>query len=271
MSKTGRVMAISDAGIRLPLRPARRGAGGRRSASIRCRAGPGRAARKSNRDTEALLVRGDGLWVAFERHNMIWRYDRPLSRAQSAARPAAMRRWRGNGGAEAMVRLADGRFLVFAEGRGRWPAISEAVLFDGDPAVPARRRRALRYRRPPGYRVTDAALLPDGRLLLLNRRFAWLRGLSAQLVVADLRGCAGRDDRGREIATLEAPLTVDNMEALASRGRAAGRSSGSPRTTISFPLQRTLLLKFALGQSSARPGPRDTKCAPGRELGLAGG
>ena len=95
------------------------GAGARpaRSAAATARARP---TRKSNRDTEAMLVAGGELWVAFENAQ----YDlalpaAPICATVAAARPAPMRRWRGNAGAEAMVRLADGRFLVFSEGRER--------------------------------------------------------------------------------------------------------------------------------------------------------
>ena len=127
-----------------------------------------------------------------------------------------MRRWRGNSGAEAMVRLADGRFLVFAEGKDDGAPYSDAVLFAGDPAAAGTPPLRLRYRRPAGFRVTDAALLPDGRLLILNRRFAWLDGLFGAADVADAAGLARRAAtiEGREVATLESPLTVDNMEAL---------------------------------------------------------
>ena len=64
----------------------------------------------------------------------IVRYRRRDWRAEAAAQPAAMRSWRGNSGAEAMVRLADGRFLVFAEGRDEGALIATSPLFAGDPA-----------------------------------------------------------------------------------------------------------------------------------------
>lgn len=203
--------------------------------------GPGPRVRKSNRDTEGLLIRGRWLWATFERHNMIWRYDRSTLRAASAAQPDAMRRWRSNAGPEAIVRLADGRFLVFAEGKDDGAPTSEAVLFAGDPAVPGTPAVTLRYRRLPGFRVTDAALLPDGRLLILNRRFGWLSGWSARLVVAELRG---GEIAGREVAALESPLPVDNMEGLSVTGE-GGRTIVWLASDDNFnPLQRTLLLKF---------------------------
>jgi len=240
--ENGAVIAISDVGIllRFPVP-------GARALPVRfdpLAEGPGPRTRKSNRDSEALLIRDGRLWAAFERHNMIWRYDLSSLRAESAARPEAMRRWRGNRGSEALVRLADGRFLAFAEGRDDGGTFSAAVLFAGDPAVPGTPAARLRYRRPAGFRATDAALLPDGRILILNRRFRLLEGWSARLVVAKIG--EGEVIEGREIAALGAPLAVDNMEAL-SVTLEAGRTIVWIASDDNFsPLQRTLLLKFAL-------------------------
>jgi hypothetical protein len=242
--ENGQVLALSDAGS--VFRFALPGHGPARVSLVPLPRGPGPPTRKSNRDTEALAVRGNALLVAYERHNMIWRYRLPDLATLSAARPVAMRRWRGNAGAEAMARLADGRYLVFSEGRADGET-SDAVLFDGDPSLPGTRATTLRYRRLPGYRVTDAALLPDGRLLLLNRRFSLLEGIAAIVAVADIRGIrAGATIEPREIAALAPPITVDNMEAL-SVTREAGRTIVWIASDDNFfPLQRTLLLKFAL-------------------------
>ncbi|HYI64472.1 MAG TPA: esterase-like activity of phytase family protein [Allosphingosinicella sp.] len=248
----GEVIAISDVGMvaRFPV-PVRAGRLPVRFDPLI--EGPGPRSPKSNRDTEALLVRGDRLWAGFERQNMIWRYDRSSLRVQSAARPAAMRRWGGNRGAEALVRLDDGRFLVMAEGRDDGGAHSDVVLFEGDPSRPAAAATALRFRRPPGYRATDAALLPDGRILILSRRFSVWDGFTARLTVANVsRLAAGATIEGREIAALAPPLTVDNMEAMAVT-RENGRTIVWLASDDNFsPLQRTLLLKFEL---IAEPSP----------------
>lgn len=239
----GEVVAISDVGmlLRFPV------PGGRDRALVRfdpLAEGPGPRTRKSNRDTEGLLVRGGRIWAAFERHNMIWRYDLSSLRAESAARPEAMRRWTGNRGPEALLRLADGRFLVFAEGRDDGAMFSDAVLFGGDPSVPGTPAARLRYRRPAGFRATDAALLPGGRILILNRRFRLLEGWSARLAVAGIG--EGEVIEGREIAALASPLAVDNMEAL-SVTIEDGRTIVWIASDDNFsPLQRTLLLKFEL-------------------------
>ena len=242
----GEITAISDIGVltRFPV-PVRAGPLPVRFDPLI--AGPGPRSIKSNRDVEAMVIHGGLLWAAFERHNMIWRYDRFSLVAQSAARPRPMRRWRGNRGPEALVRLADGRFLVFAEGPQDGAAPGAAVLFGGDPSAAATAAVQLSYRRPPGYRATDAALLPDGRILILYRRFTLIGGFSARLAIADVsRLGAGATIESREIAALEAPLTVDNMEAL-SVTQEGGRTIVWIASDDNFsPLQRTLLLKFEL-------------------------
>jgi hypothetical protein len=209
--------------------------------------GPGPATLKSNRDTESMVILGPWLWAGFEKHNMIWRYRLADLRAAASAQPALMREWRGNSGAEGMVRLPDGRFLVFCEGVDDHHPLSDVVLFDGDPTDPRTAAVPLHYRRVPGYRVSDATLLPDGRLLIVNRRFEWLEGVSATLTVADIGALhAGAILQGREIARLQPPLTVDNMEGVSVTVE-NGRTIVWLVSDDNFvPLQQTLLLKFAL-------------------------
>jgi hypothetical protein len=241
----GRIVAISDVGMlmRFAVPGTAATAGVRFDPLVE---GPGPRTRKSNRDTEAMAISGGRLWAAFERHNAIWRYDLASLRALSSARPAPMRRWGGNRGPEALVRLADGRFLAFAEGADDGAAFSPAVLFGGDASVPDTPAAPLRYRRPSGFRATDAALLPDGRILILNRRFRLFEGWSARLVAADVR--RGGTIEGREIAALVAPLVTENMEALAVT-REGGRTIVWIASDDNFsPLQRTLLLKFELAE-----------------------
>ena len=204
-------------------------------------------AQKRSYDVEAMVADGDSLWLALEMRNAFARLRRRDLAPEALARPEAIRRWRRNSGPEAMVRLADGRFLVLAEGSDGSTAFSAALLFGGDPSEPGTPSWDLRYRRPAGYRVTDAALLPDGRLLVLHRRFRWLEGISAKLAIVDLgRLGPGAILESREIAALRAPLTVDNMEALAVT-REGGRTIVRIASDNNFmTLQRTLLLEFAL-------------------------
>ena len=236
------VLAASDAGwlIRFPL------PGGRNpvAADIAMIDGPGPEGEKENRDVEALAADGPSLWAAFEQANAVWRYGRGDFAAHASAAPAAMARWDTDKGPEAMVRLADGRFLVFAEGDG---GDSAAVLFAGDPAVAGTPSLRLLYRPPAGYRITDAALLPDGSLALLHRRVRLFEGFTAKLTLARLPVLAeGALIAGEEVAAFEGPVTRDNFEAL-SVTREAGRTILWIASDDNYnALQRTLLMKFAL-------------------------
>jgi hypothetical protein len=176
----------------------------------------------------------------------VWRYRVSDWRSDAHASREEMRGWPNNGGSEGIVRLSDGRFLVFSEDGMRPDGSREVLLFDGDPAIAATRARSLGYRPPENYYATDAAELPDGRLLILNRQASLARGISAKLVLARLPA-QGDLIAGQEIASLQAPLTVDNMEAL-SITREGKRTIVWMASDDNFSpvLQRTLLLKFEL-------------------------
>ncbi|MBV9883377.1 MAG: esterase-like activity of phytase family protein [Sphingomonadaceae bacterium] len=237
------VLAFSDAGWRVHF-PVPVGGRGKVRAQIGLLPdGPGASGGKSGRDVESMWVEGASLWLGLERRNAIWRFDRASGRATSDAEPAAMARWPKNRGPEAMLRLRDGRFLVFAEGKGEG---GEVILFAGDPAVPGTPAKTLRYLPPAHYRTTDAALLPDGHALILNRRWTLLQGFTSKLTLVDLAGVrAGAVLRGREIADFRPPLLSDNFEGL-SVTREGGRTIVWMTSDDNYvPLQRTLLLKFA--------------------------
>ena len=212
--------------------------------------GPGPATRKSNRDTESLVISGGRAWVGFERHNMVWRYRRSDWQAEAAARPAPMRGWARNSGAESLVRLGDGRFVAIAEGDAD-SGLSALVIFGGDPSQAGTAANFYSYRQISGFRPTDAALLPGNRLLVLNRQISLFGGIVAKLAIVDLNAVRpGSVLEGREIAELRSPLQVDNMEAL-SLGREAGRIIVRIASDDNFiPLQRTLLLEFELAPTT---------------------
>ena len=244
----GEVLALSDAGalfrFALPV------GAGETALNIRpLLRGPGSGRRKRDRDTESLVVHRGRAWIAYESRNVVWRYRLPRLAFEAAAAPAAMQNWPSNAGSEAMLRLADGRFLVFAEGPVAEDGTSPAAIFRGDPARASTAAATLRYRPPAGYRITDAAALPDGRLVFLNRRFALLEGWSAVLTVAETGALrrSGAVLEGRELAALRAPLAVDNMEALSVSTEGATTMLWIASDDNFTPLlQRTLLLGFAL-------------------------
>lgn len=244
----GQVTAINDSGdvllFSLP------GAAPPRLRVIALPLGHAPATRKRDRDTEAMAVHGDHVWIAFERHNLIARHRLPGWQLERFAKPRAMQGWGRNSGPESLVRLSDGRFLAIEEGGGD-PEYSRVAMFDGDPAVMETPALTGRYRRVPGYRATDAAQLPDGRLMILNRR-ADLGRFPAVLTIAELpEWRQGATIEGRELARLARPLTTDNMEAL-SVAREGGRTIVRIASDDNFMgFQRTLLLEFELAECRA--------------------
>ena len=242
----GQVTALSDVGMVMRFAvPIRAGTEPVRFTPLE--AGPGPRFNKVNRDTEGMLIQGETAWVTYEHHNMVWRYRTSDWAPLSSARPQPMLHWPGNAGPEGIARLADGRFVVFGEGRDNGSPIGEAVLFDGDPAAPATPAHLIHYNRAPGFRASDAAALPDGRILILTRRFVFPWNWEVRLTLADANGLgSGATIAPREIAALQSPLTVDNMEGLAVTVE-GGRTIVWLASDDNFGVyQRTLLLKFEL-------------------------
>ncbi len=217
--------------------------------------GLGRSSAKASRDIEAATrdSRSGTIWLGWEGRNAISRHGSDLSMQAILAQPG-MKDWPANTGAEALVRLADGRFVVLSEA---FPSHFDGkdhagLLFAGDPAKGAR-ARPFTFEGPRGYRPTDMAQLPDGRVLVLMRRVAWplplrFAGLVVALDPATLR--AGGTWRGKILAKLEPPLPVDNFEGIAVRPAPAGGSDVwiiSDDNTSQF--QRTLLLRLFLPAS----------------------
>jgi len=212
--------------------------------------GPGTGWRKEDRDSESLTVDpGTGrLWVGFERANAIWRFAPGFAGVEAHAAPPAMAKWPTNTGAEAMTRLADGGFIVIGE-RQPWPGRTgrAAIRFSGDPAEKPDTGFRFTYLPPDHYDPSDMAVLPDGRLLVLNRRFALPFEFSAKLTVIDPKAIRpGAVVRGREIATLAAPLVHDNFEGLAITREGGATIVWIVSDDNQLFLQRSLLLKFRL-------------------------
>jgi hypothetical protein len=219
-------------------------------------AGPGTGWEKADRDSESMTVdaaTGDVL-IGFERSNEIWRYDAAFSRAIRHSAPPAMALWEENGGPEAMVRLKNGRTIVIAEsetppnGTGRL-----AVSFAGDPTAQPNRGFNFVYQPPAGFDPSDAALLPDGRILLLNRNFAAPVDFTTKLTIVDPRRIRpGATVIGEEIATIAAPLNRDNFEGLAVTQQGGDTIVWIISDNNQFLLERTLLMKFRLEAAAPR-------------------
>lgn len=221
-----------------------------RDVAVREIAGPGTGWEKRDRDTESLAVRPDGsVVIGYERHNQIWRFTPDLARPLSHAAPRRMADWSANSGAEAMAQLRDGSVVVLSESHGeKGRSGYSAIRFLGDPTDPATPRYGFRYAPPASFVNTDTAQLPDGRLLVLTRRTRLRDFFTSGIELVDSRGVRpGQLLRGRTLARLAPPTLHDNFEAMAitrEQGRLILWLATDDNQSM---LQRSLLLKFAIG------------------------
>jgi len=244
-----RLIVVSDLGFWLRLE-LRHGADGRLTGLGAGESGPlldeaGRApADKVAGDAEAVALGEHELWVAFEQRHRLWRYcgdGAPAGPAAWVEGPAELSTLPANEGVEGMVRLADGRYLLAGEGAG---------YEGGDPRGWLGREgrwRELSFARTGDFAPTDLALLPSGDVLLLERRFTPLTGAGARLSILPAAAIRpGARLQGEEVARLQLPLAVDNLEAVAVRRHADATLVYLLSDDNRSVLQRTLLLQFRL-------------------------
>ena len=206
---------------------------------------------KATRDAESLVLSPGGAdaLIGFERTNSLWvvPLGEPEWRARQVYRLPEMKDWPLNGGAETLVMLPGGVPLVIAEeaadGSDR-PGIAIGAVKRPDGT---RANLAFHYRPPADFSPTDAALLDDERLIILNRAFSPLTGVAMALVEVPLAEIKeGATVQGREIVRLRPPASIDNMEGIDIR-REDGRVFVYLVSDDNFnAAQRTLLLKFEL-------------------------
>lgn len=206
-------------------------------------------------DTESLCISGGLAFLGVERVHEVLRL--PLGRDGLAARaeimpgPAGLKSLPSNRGLEALCIPTHGPLA------GRLIGISERS--DNGDDTPTRGFvltggfAEFTVARRDGFDITDAAVLPDGDILLLERRYVMLEGVSMRI----RRIPAGMVRPG---AMLDGPLlidagmstAIDNMEGLAVHRGATG---GTVLTLISddnFSVwQSTVLLQFTLAEGAA--------------------
>lgn len=225
--------------------------GKRKRSGLRSRPLPGiYTSPEPDRDSESMTMdpATGNVWVGFEASNSIRRFSPDLAEKRAWVAPPAMKHWEENAGPEAMVRLTDGRFIVISEDYPGPDESIEALLFPGDPILNGERSLRFYYKPPKGFSATDAAQLPDGRVLVLNRYFSVFDGVAASLVMFDPREIrSGQIVPGHLVAMLAPPLNIDNMEALSIEQR-DGRTIVWIASDDNFnPLQQNLLFEFELG------------------------
>lgn len=177
-------------------------------------------------------------WLGFENHHTLHRYT--AGHQPDGARVIEDEvDWPANGGAEAILRLADGRFMVLPEGG------EEGLLYPSDPVAGAG-PAPFAFRRPAAsYAATDLAQLPDGRLLLLMRNTVFAMPPFDTLLAIGPEPRAGEIWAPRIALRLDPVIPSENYEGLATRemqdGRVAVWIISDDNLSV---MQRTLLAKL---------------------------
>lgn len=260
-SGAGQFLLVGDNGYATRLSFDSRGA----VSSVRIRALPtidGRPARKSMADTEAMFIDADSgkIWVALEIVNQVWRLDAGLSQIESR-RKLPEPRWPRNRGPEAMTRLADGRTVVFSEDAADDPRGREALIYTGDPAAPGPTPIRFFYDSRGKGLVSDAATLPDGRVLLVHRRLGFDPVFTTIVAIVDPSDMeANAVVRSQMIGRVPVPL-AENYEGAAISVE-QGRTYLWLVADDNFNVwQRSLLLQFELAGLPPRRTPDSKKAA----------
>lgn len=148
-------------------------------------------------------------WLAFENTHSVIRFN-AANGLEAARLPPEWQGWPENSGAEAMTRLSDGRFLVLPE------RSLTGLIYPSDPTGEVE-ARSFAVALPAGYHPTDAAALPDGRVLVLLRKLERaLPPFSSAIGIADPAALDEGDVLDVDLLLrLEAILPRENYEGLA--------------------------------------------------------
>ncbi|MCW8085981.1 esterase-like activity of phytase family protein [Sabulicella glaciei] len=190
-------------------------------------------------DAEALAQLPDGSWlVGFERRHRIWRYQRLDGPARRFPSPPGLEDAPNNGGLESLTLLPDGRLLAIAESLG---SDSLRAAWLGNDAGWEERL----YRPARGFSPTDAAALPNGGALVLERDFSLFGGFRSRLAhVADLSAPVLEGETWLEMPG-DAP--AENWEAVSVTRTREGVLVVLLSDDNQNPFQRSLLALYRLG------------------------
>jgi hypothetical protein len=209
-------------------------------------------------DTESIAEDGGTLYVGIERVNQIVRFDYGnnglTARGQPIAVPPGVRSLPSNKGLESLVFVPKGFALA-----GTLIAISERGLdkagniigfLIGGPSLGGSSSGTFAVKRSASYDISDAALLPGGDLLILERKFSWTSGLSIRMrriALGDVKPGALLD--GPTLLEADLGYEIDNLEGLSVHRSPGGETVLTLISDDNFSiLQRTLLLQFTLAE-----------------------
>jgi hypothetical protein len=205
-------------------------------------------------DTESIAVNGNTLYVGLERIHSIFSFDYDGKSFPANARPVAgppeLKDLPFNQGLEGMVFVPKkfnlaGTLIGFSEKGLTAEGNLKAFLIGGpDPGLFA-------VKRTDGYDISDAAILPNGDILILERQYSLQRGVTMRIRrirLADIKPGAVVD--GTAVVETGVGYQIDNMEALGVHRSRSGETVLTIMSDDNFsPIQRTLLLQFVLKEN----------------------
>jgi hypothetical protein len=209
-------------------------------------------------DAEALAlssgtIAAGEVYIAFENNHRIGRYavtQKGLGRPLQYLEPPPGLKKAGRDGLEAMTVIAGGpnkgKLVAFSENAAAGGNGHAGWIWVGGVAKP------LSVTTRGGFALTGAASLKDGSILLLERRFTILEGVSMRIrhIAAD-RIAPGAVLDGETLIESDLGYEIDNMEGLAVHTQPDGRTVLTIVSDDNFNplLQRTILLQFELADA----------------------
>lgn len=203
-------------------------------------------------DVESLARIPGGVLVGIEGVQEVWRFDGPDPLEATGRRlisDSALSKLGGNQGPETLLAPPGGvpaAVIVIGEESPDDANALPGFLFD--PLAGPKPKGRFTLARTDEFDATDAALSDDGFVYLLERRFDLLRGVALRIRRFPLSAIQpGAVIEGEVLLSANRVAAIDNMEGLALHRNAAGELILTLISDDNFsPLQRTLLLRFAL-------------------------
>lgn len=228
------VTMVSDRGRwwQAPLRLAPLGFGSARHGPLLDAAG--RPLRGREGDAEALVRLPDGTWlVGFERNHRIQRHARLDGPALPFPAPSGLAEAPANGGLEALALLPDGRLLAIGESPGTRAWIGRDGAWE-----------ERRYQPGANLLPVDAAALPGGGTLVLERDFSLLGGFRGRL--AHVADPAAPVLAGETWLEMPGDIPAENWEGVAAARTREGALVVLVSDDNQSPFQRSLFAVFRL-------------------------
>lgn len=259
-----RLLAVSDAGFWLDITIGRdrdgmiTGLTAARMAPIYSGLGPRLKTPKYYVDAESLVRDGDDLYAAFEEINVIARYRLDLAtlvmEPEMLPLPESVSQVGDNKGIEALALVPPGQplagsLLAIAErGASRAEPTPGWILSPKGGAGKTVETGTFKVKQSDGFDVTEAVILGNGDLLLLERRFTVATGVAIRLrriKASDITNGALLD--GPVLFQAGLAHRIDNMEAMALYQNDQGETVVALLADDNYSLlQRTVYLEFVL-------------------------